>query len=77
MKYLLFFLTIFILNGCWQEKTQEEVKTVEWYKNNPKDRMEKISQCLNNPGELGETPNCINAQKAKALSMSDKPASKW
>lgn len=42
----------------------EQTMTVEWYKTHKIERVEKIAECKNNPGELSATPNCINAQKA-------------
>lgn len=77
MKRLFLFFFALILTGCWQEQAKEEIKTVEWYSNNPTARAEKIKECSNNPGQLEKTPNCKNAQSAKMLSMSQKPASNW
>ena len=44
----------------------EETRTVEWYlmPENKAAWEEKLAQCRNNPGELGNTPNCVNARKA-------------
>jgi hypothetical protein len=42
----------------------EEVKTIDWYINNP-DAMAKMNKkCANNPGKFRDDPNCINAGKA-------------
>ncbi|GAB0153219.1 EexN family lipoprotein [Marinobacterium sp. BA1] len=49
-----------MLTGCNDEPTYD----VEYYKTHEKERTEKLAECKNNPGELRETPNCINAQKA-------------
>lgn len=48
--------------GC----SSEETKTVEWYvKPENKAALDaKLAECKNNPGELGNTPNCVNARKA-------------
>ena len=45
--------------GC----SSEETKTVEWYvKPENKAALDaKLAECKNNPGELGNTPNCVNA----------------
>ena len=50
------------VSGC----NSEETRTVEWYlKPENKAAWEaKIAQCKDNPGELGNSPNCINARKA-------------
>ncbi len=52
------------LSGCFEEKT-EEVHTVDWFMKNPTVLDETMKKCNNNPGELAETPNCKNAQKAQ------------
>lgn len=46
--------------------TSEETKTVDWYAapENKTTLEAKLKECKNNPGELKNTPNCINAQKA-------------
>lgn len=49
--------------GCGQ--TSEEIKTVEYYKLHVSERKTKIDECLNNPGELKNTPNCTNATRAQ------------
>ena len=45
----------------------EETKTVEWYlKPENKVALEtKLAECKNNPGEVWETPNCVNARMKK------------
>jgi hypothetical protein len=58
----------FVVVGC-NETVLEETHTVEWYTTNKAQRLEKLEECSNNPGELGETPNCKNAQEAKRISM--------
>jgi len=42
-----------------------EVKTVDWYKNHEVERNMVIEECDQNPGELINTPNCINAKAAR------------
>lgn len=44
----------------------ESTRTVEWYlAPENKDALDaKIKECQNNPGELGNTPNCLNARAA-------------
>ena len=45
----------------------KETQTVEWFMK-PENREvldETLKQCRNNPGELRDTPNCINAEEAK------------
>lgn len=62
MKKLSIFLVVMAaLAGCG-EKTA--VQTVDWYKEHEAERLEMIEKCRSNPGELGASPNCINAIKA-------------
>lgn len=45
----------------------EAWQLLEWFihPENKELLAETIKQCRNNPGELKDTPNCINAQEAK------------
>ena len=58
-----------VLSGC-NKATQEVVRSVDWYKTNKSERLAKLEACKANPGELQQTPNCINAMEAERLSMS-------
>ncbi len=51
------------LTGCTKEAL-EPVNTVEWYKTHEAEREAMLKKCLNNPGQLAETPNCVNAKEA-------------
>lgn len=56
-------LAVSVLSACG---SGEETRTVEWYLR-PENKAvweAKLAECKNNPGELGKTPNCINARKA-------------
>ncbi len=44
----------------------EPTQTVDWYQKHPSERATLLRECRNNPGELGDTPNCVNAEKAEA-----------
>lgn len=61
--FLIAILASIVLTGCLEK--DESVKTVEYYKQNTSEMLEKIKECKSNPGELEHTPNCINAGKAK------------
>lgn len=52
-----------MVSGC---KKEEETKTVEWYfaSENKEALDAKIKDCKSNPGELWNTPNCVNARHA-------------
>jgi hypothetical protein len=41
--------------------------TVGEYRANPALRREQMALCMNDPGTLGGTPNCINAREAQRL----------
>lgn len=60
-------LGLLSLAGCGNEtstKQEKVVQTVEWYKAHPKERKEQLKICFDNPGELKNDPNCINAKAA-------------
>ncbi len=67
MKKTLFttLLLAICFSGCGEEKT----KTVEYYMldENAVELQTKLKECGDNPGELGLTPNCINAAKAETI----------
>lgn len=48
-----------LLSGC------SDTKTVEYYQEHLAERDAKISECLNNPGQAKDDPNCANAASAK------------
>lgn len=50
--------------GCTEEK--KEVKTVQWYSEHPEEQNKQVQMCRDNPGELKDDPNCINALAARA-----------
>jgi len=52
--------------------------TVDYYRAHPEVREAKLAACSNDPGELGRTPDCVNARQAARLegvgSLRDLPA---
>ncbi len=56
-----------ILSGC---NESEPTQTVAWYQAHSEEHQAKLAECKNNPGELINTPNCMNAQQAMLLNMS-------
>lgn len=52
--------------GCTQ-KPEAARHTVEEYRADKKLRKAVFKQCANDPGTLGETPDCINARQAERL----------
>lgn len=70
MKNILPILIIAVaamVSGCQSEET----RSVEWYRA-PENKVAfeaKLAECKNNPGELKNTPNCVNAFKAFELNF--------
>jgi len=54
-----------VLVGCTEPA--EPVQSVDWYKEHATERADRLAKCRANPGELSETPNCINAERAESL----------
>ena len=54
------------LAGCQHEQA-EVIQSVDWYKENTAERVEQLAKCRASPGELADTPNCINAEQADSL----------
>lgn len=52
-----------LLSAC-NEEVKKEVKTVQWYTEHPQERAEQLKICANNPGQLKDDPNCINAKQS-------------
>lgn len=44
-------------------------QTVEYYRANRDAREAKLAECENDPGALGQTPDCINAKAAARRDM--------
>ena len=69
-KIIYLFLISLTLTGCFDEtpkEKKEEVHTVAWFLEH-KDVMEDTNKkCSNNPSELLQTPNCVNALEAKRV----------
>ena len=70
-KYKILFSVVLIsaLTGCFEKETTEVTNTKEWYSANKEELTKKLKECANNPGELKDTPNCINAKAAAHSSM--------
>lgn len=57
-------LPLLLLIGCEAKKEEVKVQTVDWYLAHDTERKATLKECQNNPGELGQTPNCVNASIA-------------
>lgn len=60
-KILFLALATFALTACDSEKIYD----VQYYRDNAEIRSAKLEECKNNPGELKDHPNCVNALEAK------------
>jgi len=58
---------IFAVPGCSGGSPREETYTVDYFRSHSEVREAKLRACSDNPGELGATPNCVNAQRAGEL----------
>ncbi len=69
MKKIIGILSLIItLTGCFEETPKkEEVHTVDWFQKNKVEMNNTLKRCRDNPGELKNTPNCMNAKQAKHL----------
>ena len=63
-KFTIILGAVSLLAGCKEEAKTNQVQTIDWYKSHEKERKELIAKCNNNPGELRDDPNCINARIA-------------
>lgn len=70
-KIMLSLIIAFALAGCKQEQA-EVIQSVDWYKENTAERVERLAKCRASPGELADTPNCINAEQAESLADATK-----
>jgi hypothetical protein len=52
--------------GC-SRTPREATYTVDYYRARAEIRAEKLRDCSNNPGDLRNTPNCVNAAQAEAV----------
>jgi hypothetical protein len=53
------------LAGCNEADRVEQTKTVGWFLDHRNELAVAIKACRDNPGELGKSPNCINANEAR------------
>lgn len=65
-KYILI-MACALLVACKKEPTND----VSYYLKNPTQRMDKLAECANNPGETAIAANCVNAKEAQHQSLFD------
>ena len=49
------------------EPDNEPVRNVDWYCENVTECEAKIKECANDPGQLADSPSCINALQAERI----------
>lgn len=52
------------LAGC-EADTSRQAKTVGWFFDHRDELQATLKACRDNPGERGNTPDCINANEAR------------
>jgi hypothetical protein len=53
------------LTGCNDADKGQQTKTVGWFLDHRDELAMALEACRDNPGALGKTPNCINANEAR------------
>jgi hypothetical protein len=56
-------LTFGLLASC-SRQASPAANTVDWYLAHTADREGAVQHCANDPGTLGNTPDCVNAMAA-------------
>ncbi|MDR2688317.1 MAG: EexN family lipoprotein [Azoarcus sp.] len=66
-RLILVMTTVILFTGC-----EQEVQTVEWYKEHDAERLAVVRECKENPDKLNKTPNCVNAKRANTEILTGK-----
>jgi hypothetical protein len=53
------------LAGCNEANNSQQTKTIGWFLDHRDELQATLKRCRDNPGERGNTPNCINANEAR------------
>lgn len=63
----LWFATVLplICAGCGS--SSGSARTVSYFQAHPKDREMVFKRCADDPGDLGKTPECVNAERAESI----------
>jgi len=62
---ILLFAVATALTGCNEADKGQPSKTVGWFLDHRDELAIALKGCRDNPGALGKTPNCINANEAR------------
>ena len=53
------------LTACNESDRSQQAKTVSWFFDHRDELQATLKACRDNPGERGNTPDCINANEAR------------
>ena len=53
------------LVGCNDANDSQQTKSVDWFFDHRDELQATLKRCRDNPGERGNTPDCINANEAR------------
>jgi len=53
------------LTGCNDAEMHQQARTVSWFFDHRNELHATLKACRDNPGEHGNTPDCINANEAR------------
>lgn len=64
-------LCLVLASNAVSAASAQEVRGVEWYRQHPAERSAVTRRCVDNPGQLERTPDCINAERASLAAKAD------
>ena len=69
LKYL--GLCLILVGNAASAASAQEVRGVEWYRQHPSERAAVTRRCVDNPGQLERTADCVNAERASLAAKAD------
>jgi hypothetical protein len=60
-------LAVLALAACSRTPGGGGTHTVDYYRAHAAERAATVNACANNPGELRESPSCVNAREAERV----------
>jgi len=69
MRFLFIVVTALLLVSCSNDT--QPAHDVKYYFDNPDTLKEVLEKCRNDPGNLEDTPDCINAEEASIQQMNE------
>lgn len=65
MKASILVIAVAALTGCNDSDSGQQRKTVSWFFDHRNELQATLKACRDNPGERGNTADCINANEAR------------